>query len=495
MEGPMRIRKPDPKKKSAHGDAFQPARNEARVVGANPFTLDRVEARRIELLRQHNELARATPDSVFTVQNPVKVGVLCLGGMGGSGLVARTCAQSLASAGHSVHLLTSLRTFWDDASLEKVTVHGVRAPETPTEPNRSWTEPLADEIVDVVEREGLEVLSVHYAAGLLEAAISAKRKLAEQGISLKVAATLHGSEVSIWGRNAKHVESMKRALEQCDEVTAVSQHLAGLAVETFGLTERPTVIENAIDETRFHPGQWSDIRARIAPHGEVVFCHVSNMRVVKRPLDAIDTFAKVCKSGVPAKMLLIGDGPMMPQVYERAMQQGVAEQILCTGPLPPDKVAKHVAACDFCLVTSEAESFCLAALEAMAMGTVVVGTRNGGLEEIMVSVDPAVHYVDRVPTKRSQLLASVGDTDHIARICLELIRDPRRYERVQRQCVRVPLAKYPTDRQAQAYLTMIDDLRPSGLSVHPVARKPPDSTVESLEVPLLPLSERNDEAK
>jgi N-acetyl-alpha-D-glucosaminyl L-malate synthase BshA len=397
--------------------------------------------------------------------------------------MARTCAQSLAAAGHQVHLLTSAKTFWDDASLMKVKTHGVSVPETPAEPNSAWTHPLSEEIAATVKKEGIEILNVHYVAGLLEAALAAKALLAKDGKTLKIAATLHGSDVRIWGRNPKHAEALKAQLEQCDQITAVSHHLADLAISTFDLAVRPTVIENSIDEINFHPGQWSDIRARLAPRGEVVFCHVSNMRAVKRPLDAVDTFAKVFKAGVPSKLLLVGDGPMMEQVYERAMQHGVAEQILCTGPLPPDKLAKYVAASDFCLVTSETESFCLAALEAMAMGTPVVGTHCGGLDEIMSTVDPGV---DRV----SKLLANVGDSDQMARVCLELIRDPRRYQSVQEQCVRVPLEKYPNDRQAQGYLTMIDDLRPSQIEVDERSHPLPPPAGNLVDVRVMQLSDR-----
>ncbi len=422
-------------------------------------------------------LLDSSREQTFRVSKPLNVSVMCLGGMGGSGNVARTCAAGLADAGHNVHLFSSREAFYDDERSLSVKLREADVPKTPQEPDASWMKPLAKQLIAHVEADGIDVIDVHYAAGLLGAAIEAKDALAARGKHVKVIATLHGSDVSIWGKNAAHRDAIAEQLTRCDDVTCVSHSLADQAQRVFGLTARPRVVENSIDALRFHPGQWSNIRERIAPHGERIFCHVSNMRQVKRPIDAIDAFAKTRKAGLAAKLLLVGDGPQMEAMYERAVQHGVAEDILCTGPQPADKLAKFVAASDAVLVTSESESFCLAALEAMACGTPVIGTMCGGLEEIMATVD--------ANDGMSSLLAPVGDTDGLARIALDLFSDSDRFERIQGECVRVPLERYPKDTQIRGYLERLEDLRPSGLEISSRPRShQPHKGVSVLDVQL-----------
>ncbi|MBK7864787.1 MAG: glycosyltransferase [Archangiaceae bacterium] len=150
-----------------------------------------------------------------------------------------------------------------------------------------------------------------------------------------------------------------------------------------------------------------------------------------------------------AKLVLAGDGPMLPSLYELAKQLGVAESIVPVGALGPAELARWLCASDFALVNSESESFCLAALEAMACGVPVLGTRCGGLEEVVSTVSP-------------DLLSDVGDTDSMADQCVRLISDPDRYHALQERCMAVPHTIYLQDRQENAYVSMFEDLRPAG---------------------------------
>jgi glycosyltransferase involved in cell wall biosynthesis len=223
------------------------------------------------------------------------------------------------------------------------------------------------------------------------------------------------------------------------------------------LESKPKVISNSIDDINFRPGRFTNIRERIAPNDEAVLCHVSNLRAVKRPLDLVETLSRVIAAGIPAKLMLIGEGEMLPKIYERAIQLGVAQNIVVIGAQEPARLPDFIAASDLVLITSEKESFCLAALEALACGIPVVGTHCGGLDEIMRTVDPR-------PDRSSRLLVDVGDTDAMAKVCVELLSDPVRYDRIQRQGLSLPFSEYPRSAQANGYLTLIDDARSQSLS-------------------------------
>jgi L-malate glycosyltransferase len=417
------------------------------------FTFEKIEDDRRDLIREfHKASAKsAAKEGAFVVAKPLNVAVMSLGGMGGSAHVARTAAEDLSAAGHTVHMLTSTGSFWNDAeNRPDVKTHEIGVPDSPKEPDPSWIGPLTEQIVELAKTHKLDVLNVHYCAGLLEAAIAAKEQLASEGIKLGVAATLHGTDVTNWGQNPVHAAALKSQLEKCDQVSAVSHVLADQAVKAFGLEFSPTVIWNSVDRTKWNPTQWSDVRKRLAKDGEVILAHVSNLRAVKRPLDAVDTLKKVRDAGVPAKLMILGDGPMLTDVFEHADKLGVAEFIIPMGRIDPEKLPKFVAAADINLVTSENESFCLAALEASGCGVPTVGTHCGGLDEVLGKVDPGI---DRT----SRLLVNVGDSDGMAEQVIDLVNNKRRYQRVQRQVLGLAHKAFPRSLQAQGYLTLVDD--------------------------------------
>jgi N-acetyl-alpha-D-glucosaminyl L-malate synthase BshA len=424
----------------------------AKVTRPEWLSFDRVDQARRQLTREVFAHATRSPDQ-HRIRKPQRVGVLALGGMGGSGQVARCAANFMANAGHHVHLFSSRESFWRDEERHRgnLTPHAVPTPNEPREPDGDWVSVLANDIIEVCKRERLQVLQVHYAGGLLGAALLAKDALAREGDDVRIAVTLHGTDVTHWGEHPVHGTRLAAQLARADAVTAVSHWLAARATKVFDLKRSPTVIANAIELHHFNPTRWSNERRRIAPDGQAVLCHVSNMRAVKRPLDVVDTFAKVRASGLDAKLLLIGDGPMLADVNAVAEKLGVADDIVFVGPQPPELLGRYVAASDLMLVTSQSESFCLTAVEGMACGVPVVGSRCGGLDEVMQRVDAGV---DRT----SRLLHDVGDTESMAATAVALLTDEKRYLRVQRECFQVPLERYPQDRQARGYLALLDDL-------------------------------------
>lgn len=379
------------------------------------------------------------------------IGILSLSGMGGSGKVARDCARAMSAAGHRVYLFHAESTFFPMHETPDVTMLKASVPIEPRAPESSWTSVLAKELCTGICSNNIDILHVHYVAGLLEAALMARQRLKEAGRSVKVIATLHGSDVSNFGRNPAYGPSIARQLAMCDAVSAVSNWLALEAKKILSLRDTPVVIWNSVDVDRFNPGRWNGLRRKIAPNGESVLCHASNFRPVKRAADTVEIQARLRDRGIPTKLVLIGNGPDVAKAENRARELGTIDTLIATGALAPDQLARHVAVSDIALVTSESESFSLAALEAMACGVPVVGARCGGLEEVVDGIDWKIDGASR-------LLAGVGDIDSMASICASLLQNPELYWSVQMQGVFAPLTTFHIDRQAEGYLRLVDDI-------------------------------------
>lgn len=357
-------------------------------------------------------------DTSPNLTSKLRVAILGLGGLGGSGKVATELARELTTVGASALLLTNPEAQWVNDTESSLCHLSVNAPKTPTDPDAKWISPLADEIVQHVETHDIKVLSVHYAVGLVEAALLARQKLANRDRSLSICLTLHGSDVTKFGRDPNYNSQLRKSILACDYVTAVSHWLADEAVEILDLETRPTVIHNAIDLDLFHP-----YRRWIAAHNDTLnLCHVSNFRDVKRPLDAIAVLARVRGAGVPARLLMIGDGPLKSNAHEYAQELGVSKEVIFLGAASPSEVVRWLAVSDLQLVTSQSESFCLAALEAMACEVPVVGTYCGGLEEVMAKLDKSM---------LAKLLSVPGDTAAMAAKIVQLYNTPAIYQQIR----------------------------------------------------------------
>jgi N-acetyl-alpha-D-glucosaminyl L-malate synthase BshA len=262
-------------------------------------------------------------------------------------------------------------------------------------------------MVDIVRHHQLDVLHVHYAIPHASAAFMAKQILRAEGIQIPVVTTLHGTDITLVGKDASYEPVVTFSINQSDGVTAVSADLREETYRFFKIEREIEVIPNFINLERFQRQNKDHFRAAISPNGEKLLVHASNFRSVKRVQDVVQIFARV-REQIPARLLLVGDGPDRPQMERLARDLGVADDVRFLGKL--DAVEEVLSVSDLFLMPSEKESFGLAALEAMACEVPVVSTNAGGIPEL---------NIDGV----SGITAAVGDVEAMAKGALHILAD------------------------------------------------------------------------
>ncbi len=408
-----------------------------------------------------------------TDRDPLPIALLAMGGVGGSGRVARAVACGLADRGHEVHLFSSDNPHWNDSQLDWVTTHRIGLQQTPQPPERV-DETAAARLASALDRHCIRVVNVHYASGLLGVALAARERLGRRGEDIRVCASLHGTDVTSWTASPASADAVRsrrvlaEQLARCDAITTVSRWLAARARATFELAREPLVIPNAVEARLFHPRPGRALRERLADEGELLIAHVSNLRPVKRSLDAIELLGRARAAGVPARMLLMGDGPQADALRRRAAALELTPYLHMTGALQPGPLARHLAACDLAVVSSESESFSLAALEAMACGLPVLGTRCGGLEEVVALLEgyptassptsSATSSATSAATSSSaagplsRLLVKVGDTEAMCARLLELLASDARLRETVERLMPASMGPFREHKQILRYL-------------------------------------------
>jgi N-acetyl-alpha-D-glucosaminyl L-malate synthase BshA len=383
---------------------------------------------------------------MYTGLASLRLAVMGLGGLGGSGKVASDMARNLAKRGAKVTLLSSPAPLWGGDCDRYLRYAAVPIPRSPTPYDVRWVKPLAYAIATQIAAAQASVLSIHYAVGLVEAALLAQSYLARQDRRLKICLTLHGTDVTGFGRDPQYRVDLRRRIMACDRVTTVSHWLADQAVAALDLDERPLVVHNAVDLDLFRPQQ----AVLNKPKKFFTLCHVSNFRPIKRPLDAIDVLARVRQSGASAQLTMIGDGPLRKQAQDYAASKNLAQGVRFTGKLSPAALRDQLQECDAMLVTSESESFCLSALEAMACGLPVIGTRCGGMEEVISALEPALSKA---------LLAPVGNVTVLAQQVLRLAQDTTLRQALGRRCFDTVRRCFTLDQQLRAYGDLFTEIQ------------------------------------
>jgi L-malate glycosyltransferase len=343
----------------------------------------------------------------------MKIGITCYPTYGGSGAVATELGLALARRGHEVHFITYDSPFRLRGYTERVFFHQVdtRMGRYPLFDHFPYTLALASKQHEVVLREGLDVLHVHYAIPHATTAYLARQMLNGER-AIRVITTLHGTDITLVGQEASFYAITKFSIEQSDQVTAVSAYLRDETYRAFGCVSCDIrVIPNFVNLQEYHPSD-TEVCPPLGPEGGKVITHVSNFREVKRVKDVVRVFARI-RRAMPATLVMIGDGPDRLDAENEARDLGVSQDVRFLGRL--DSVATLLQSSDLFVLPSQTESFGLAALEAMACGSPVVASRAGGLPEV---VDDDI----------SGILEPVGSVEAMGRRAVELLRDQQKHE-------------------------------------------------------------------
>ncbi len=371
----------------------------------------------------------------------MRIGITCYPTYGGSGAVATELGLELAQRGHEVHFITYASPFRLRGYVERVYLHEVetRINRYPLFEYFPYTLALASKQHEVVLREKLDVLHVHYAIPHATTAYLAREMLADQ-VPVKVITTLHGTDITLVGQESSFYAITKFSIEQSDRVSAVSEYLKDETNRAFGCVQCDLrVIPNFVNLTEYRPDE-SSAREGLAPPDHKIICHASNFREVKRVKDVIRVFARIHRY-MKATMIMIGDGPDRELAEGEARALGVEQDVRFLGRL--ESVISLLQASDLFLLPSQSESFGLAALEAMACGAPVVSTRAGGVPEL---IDDA----------ENGILEPVGSVEAMGRRAVELLRDPARYQ-AMRDAAIAKAARYSAETIVPMYEALYHD--------------------------------------
>jgi N-acetyl-alpha-D-glucosaminyl L-malate synthase BshA len=338
----------------------------------------------------------------------MRVGIVCYPTFGGSGVLATELGKALANKGHEVHFISYNQPARLDFFSENVFYHEVNIAKYPLFEYAPYETALAGKMVDIVQSAHLDVLHVHYAIPHASAALLAKQILAQKGIHIPVVTTLHGTDITLVGREVTYEHVVSWSINQSDAVTAVSNKLKEETLQHFDINRPIDVIPNFIDFNRFNKKPREHFKQMIAPNGEKIIIHTSNFRKVKRVEDVVAIFSRIIKE-IPAKLLLIGDGPERSHIEKVCREHNTCDWVTFLGK--QEAIEEILSIGDLFVLPSESESFGLAALEAMACEVPVISTNTGGIPEVNV------HGV-------TGFLSNVGDVDSMAQHAITLLTDP-----------------------------------------------------------------------
>jgi N-acetyl-alpha-D-glucosaminyl L-malate synthase BshA len=340
----------------------------------------------------------------------MKIGIVCYPTYGGSGVVATELGKALAQKGHQVHFITYQEPVRLDRFHENIFYHEVSALDYPLFQYQPYESALASKIVDVAQFEKLDILHVHYAIPHASSALIARSILREKGVNLPFVTTLHGTDITLVGKDPGYKPVVEFSINHSDGITSVSDSLKRDTYENFSITREIEVIPNFIDFSRFKKTDKDHFKKAIAPNGEKILTHVSNFRKVKRVEDVVRMFDLVRKE-VPSKLFLVGDGPERMNIEILCRSLGNCEDVRFLGK--QDAVEELLAVSDLFILPSETESFGLAALEAMAVEVPVISSNAGGIPEINIQ-------------GKTGFMSDVGDYADMAKNAIYILSDENR---------------------------------------------------------------------
>lgn len=349
----------------------------------------------------------------------MKIGIVCYPTYGGSGVIATELGKALAKKGHQVHFITYQEPVRLDIFSENIFYHEVGSFDYPLFQHQPYESALASKIVDVVKFEKLDLLHVHYAIPHASAAWLAKSILKEQGIHLPFITTLHGTDITLVGRDESYRPVVAFSMNNSDGITSVSESLRQDTLRYFDVKNHIEVIPNFIDFSRFKKTNKEHFKKAIAPQGEKILIHVSNFRKVKRVEDVVRMFELVLRE-TQAKLLLVGDGPERMVIENLCRKLEICDHVRFLGK--QEAVEDLLAISDLFVLPSESESFGLAALEAMACEVPVISSNAGGIAEVNIHGETG-------------FLSTVGDFEDMAKNALYILQDEMRLKKFKQSAL------------------------------------------------------------
>jgi N-acetyl-alpha-D-glucosaminyl L-malate synthase BshA len=343
----------------------------------------------------------------------MNIGIVCYPTFGGSGVLATELGMALADKDHNVHFITYRQPVRLTGFRANMFYHEVRVPTYPLFDYPPYESALASTLVDVVKNNKLDLLHVHYAIPHASAAYMAKQILQKENKYVPVITTLHGTDITLVGRDKTYAPVVAFSINQSDAITAVSENLKEETYRTFKIEKDIEVIYNFVDVQRFSKKPIDAFRKVIAPNNERIILHASNFRKIKRIDDVIHIFKKL-NDVIPSKLLLVGDGPERPMAEALCRELNLCDEIRFVGK--QQDMEEIFAIADLFLLPSEYESFGLSALEAMAGGAPVVSTNVGGLPEIITPGE-------------NGFMANIGDTGQMAQYAIDILKDENTFKR------------------------------------------------------------------
>ncbi len=335
----------------------------------------------------------------------MKIGIVCYPTFGGSGVIATELGKQLAQNGHQVHFMTYTQPIRLDFFNENLFYHEVNISNYPLFEYPPYESALASKMVDVVRYENLDILHVHYAIPHATSAFLAKEILKTHGINIPVVTTLHGTDITVVGRDATYKPMVTFSINKSDGVTTVSESLRLETFEAFDINNEIEVIPNFVDMEKFHKQKKDHFKKIICPDGEKLIVHISNFRPVKRIADIIHAFGEIKKT-MASKLLLIGDGPERVKMEKLCRDLGLSDDIRFIGKL--DAIEEVLSVADLFFMPSEKESFGLAALEAMACEVPIITSNAGGIPEVNIQGETG-------------FMSNVGDIDDMVKNALYVL--------------------------------------------------------------------------
>ncbi len=307
----------------------------------------------------------------------MKIGIVGYPTYGGSGVVATELGMSLAKQGHKVHFISYSQPVRLDVLEPNIYYHEVNVHDYPLFEYQPYELALSSKMVNVALKYKLEVIHVHYAIPHAYAAYMAKLILKDKGVDLPIVTTLHGTDITLVGRNPSYKQAVNFSINHSDVVTSVSESLKQDTLSFFDIKKEIEVIPNFLDLSLYKPDD--SCKHTFAEEGEKIITHVSNFRKVKRISDVIEIFHRIQKR-IPSVLLMLGDGPEKERARKQAQDLDIADKVKFLGKT--SEVERILCISDLFVLPSEKESFGLAALEAMGAGVPVISSNTGGLGEV-----------------------------------------------------------------------------------------------------------------